>query len=72
MLPLAVFVLMVVYTLGGTIGSPHYTTPYYTTRYSSSSYYTDAPKYYPTQAPEYYTTTTPAPVYYEAPNYYFA
>ncbi|EFX88260.1 LOW QUALITY PROTEIN: hypothetical protein DAPPUDRAFT_234827 [Daphnia pulex] len=52
------------------------TTPpsyYATTTYDTTSYYTEAPKYYTTKEPEYYTTTNAAPAYYtEAPKYYSA
>ncbi|EFX88274.1 LOW QUALITY PROTEIN: hypothetical protein DAPPUDRAFT_234799 [Daphnia pulex] len=65
----------------GLLMSPGYggyqsTTPpsyYATTTYDTTSYYTEAPKYYTTKEPDYYTTTNAAPAYYtEAPKYYSA
>jgi hypothetical protein len=47
--------------------------PNYTTTTLTTSYYTEAPKYYTTKAPEYDAITYASPSYYtDAPNYYSA
>jgi hypothetical protein len=79
--PLLGVVSLMAESTTGVLMSPGYggyqsTTPpsyYATTTYDTTSYYTEAPKYYTTKEPECYTTTNAAPAYYtEAPKYYSA